>query len=138
MRCCGSPIHEVLCVFTLCSHLESSVTESGVKLTDADRRVADRLRGYNLLHADYVAMKAEVHDVGVKSAEMQKRSVCMAWCLASCTSLGPDLLYMPYHMSAASALHSQISMKKSVVFALGLLAVRPCTIFASNGCHKTH
>lgn len=57
----------------LCRDLLQQIQLKDQLIQDADRRVADKQRAYNLLHADLVNQKAEAAEAVAAAAELHKQ-----------------------------------------------------------------
>lgn len=53
------------------SELEPQLQHSAALVQDAERRVADKQRAFNLLHADFAKQKAEAAEAADKAAQLQ-------------------------------------------------------------------
>lgn len=56
-----------------CSELHQAQEASRVAVADAERRVADKQRAFNLLHADCAKHKADAQDAEERAAEQERR-----------------------------------------------------------------
>jgi hypothetical protein len=55
------------------SLLEGQVKEEQLKQQDADRRLADATRSYNLLHADFAALRADTAAAEAGKEHLQEK-----------------------------------------------------------------
>jgi hypothetical protein len=56
-----------------CRELQYQLEVKGQLVQDAERRVADKQRAYNLLHADFVKQKATAAEAEQQAVEAEKR-----------------------------------------------------------------
>jgi len=66
--------HNTCCVSCLwCSDLERQLQCKDQLVQDAERRVADKQRAFNLLHADFVKQKADAAEAIEATAKLQQQ-----------------------------------------------------------------
>jgi hypothetical protein len=63
----------VLWCAVACSDLQRQLQLKDQLVQDAERRVADKQRGYNLLYADFAKQKAEAADAVEAAAQLQQQ-----------------------------------------------------------------
>ena len=63
----------MLCSCLLCSDLHRQLQHKDQLVQDAELRVADKQRAYNLLHADFVKQKAEAADAVEAAQRLQQQ-----------------------------------------------------------------
>lgn len=64
---------DVLCCAVARSDLQRQLQVKDQLVQDAERRVADKQRGYNLLYADFAKQKAEAADAVEAAAQLQQQ-----------------------------------------------------------------
>lgn len=67
--CCASAAW----ILAACRELQRQLEGKEQLVQDAERRVADKQRAYNLLHADFVKQKATAAEAEQRAADTEKR-----------------------------------------------------------------
>ena len=60
-------------VYLSCSDLERQLQHKEQLIQDAERRVADKQRAYNLLYADFAKQKAEAAEAVEAASQLQQK-----------------------------------------------------------------
>lgn len=68
-RCC--PL--LCCALLSCSDMERQLQNKDQLIQDAERRVADKQRAYNLLYADFAKQKAEAAEAVEAAVQLQQK-----------------------------------------------------------------